>query len=48
MPVQVSARSLLIFISGRIFYSSMIPSEMDHAGMYMYSYLIGLSNGVMR
>ena len=48
MPVCISARSLLSFISGRRFYSSVMSSGMALAEMYMYSYLLGLLNVVMR
>ena len=36
------------FISGQIFYSSMMPSGTAHAGMYMYSYSLRSLKGVTR
>ena len=48
MHVRISERIMLIFISGRRFYSSVMLSGVAHVGMYMYSYLLGIFNGVMR
>ena len=48
MPVRISESSLLFFISGRILYSSIMSSGVAHSGMYMYSFLLGSWNGVMR
>ena len=47
MPVRVSARSLLFLIIGRILYSSVVSSGMDHSGMYMYPYSLGSLNSVI-
>ena len=47
MPVRISEMSLFLLI-GQRFYSSMMSSGMDHAGMYMYQYSIMSLNGVMR